>query len=73
VLAFYRQNEVRYVEPGDEAEIFVKQYPGRIIKCKVDSILWATAQGQMPLSGNLPNTCANRRTRATHRRASRGR
>jgi hypothetical protein len=31
-------------------------YPGRIIKCKVDSILWATAQGQMPLNGNLPNT-----------------
>lgn len=56
VLAFFRQNEVRYVEPGNEAEIFVKMYPGRIIKCKVDSILWATAQGQMPISGNLPNT-----------------
>jgi multidrug resistance efflux pump len=56
VLAFYRQNELRYVEPGDEAEIFMEMYPGRIIKCKVDSILWATAQGQMPISGNLPNT-----------------
>jgi multidrug resistance efflux pump len=56
VLAFFGQNELRYVEPGDEAEIFLKMYPGRIIKCKVDSILWATAQGQMPISGNLPNT-----------------
>ena len=56
VLAFYSQNELRYVEPGNEAEIFVKMYPGRIIKCKVDSILWATAQGQMPINGNLPNT-----------------
>ena len=56
VLAFYRQNELRYVEPGNEAEIFLEMYPGRIIKCKVDSILWATAQGQMPISGNLPNT-----------------
>ena len=28
----------------------------RIIKCVVDSILWATAQGQMPISGNLQNT-----------------
>jgi len=56
VLAFYRQNELRYVEPGNEAEIFMEMYPGRIIKCKVDSILWATAQGQMPISGNLPNT-----------------
>ena len=56
VLAFFRQNELRYVEPGNEAEIFMEMYPGRIIKCRVDSILWATAQGQMPISGNLPNT-----------------
>src|SRR5438876_2100962 len=56
VIAFYHQNELRYVEPGNEAEIFMETYPGRIIKCVVDSILWATAQGQMPISGNLPNT-----------------
>ena len=60
VLAFFGQNELRYVEPGNEAEIFMEMYPGRIIKCKVDSILWATAQGQMPISGNLPNTGADR-------------
>jgi multidrug resistance efflux pump len=58
VIGFYGQNELRYVEPGNEAEIFMEMYPGRIIKCKVDSILWATAQGQMPISGNLPNTGA---------------
>ena len=23
--------------------------PGRIVKCKVDSIMWATAQGQLPI------------------------
>ncbi|WP_035600816.1 HlyD family secretion protein [Haloferula sp. BvORR071] len=56
LLAFFRQNELRYVEPGNEAEIFLETYPGKIIKCKVDSILWATAQGQMPINGNLPNT-----------------
>ncbi len=56
LLAFFRQNELRYVDAGDEAEIYMMQYPGRIIKCVVDSILWATAQGQMPISGNLQNT-----------------
>ncbi len=55
IVAFFRQNELRYVEPGDETEIFLKTHPGRIIKCKVDSILWATAQGQMPINGNLAN------------------
>ena len=56
LLAFFHQNELRYVEEGNEAEIFMETYPGRIIKCKVDSILWATAQGQLPISGSLPNT-----------------
>jgi len=56
ILAFFRQNELRYIEPGNEAEIHMEMYPGRIIKCTVDTILWATAQGQMPISGNLPNT-----------------
>ena len=56
VFAYFHQNELRYVEPGNEAEIFLKTYPGRIIKCKVDSIMWATAQGQLPINGNLPNT-----------------
>jgi multidrug resistance efflux pump len=58
IIALFRQNELRYVEPGNEAEIYLKTYPNYIIKCRVDSILWATAQGQMPISGNLPNTAA---------------
>ena len=70
LLAFYRQNELRYVEPGDEAEIFMKVYPGRIIKCKVDSILWATAQGQMPISGNLGTPQPGGPARGPHRSAT---
>jgi multidrug resistance efflux pump len=56
ILAFYKQNELRYVEPGNEAEIFLESYPDRIIKCKVDSVMWATAQGQMPISGWVGTT-----------------
>jgi multidrug resistance efflux pump len=56
IFAFYDQNELREVQPGDEAEIFLQMYPDHIIKAKVDTILWATAQGQMPINGNLPNT-----------------
>jgi multidrug resistance efflux pump len=49
IMAIFRQNEVRKIKPGQEAEIALKMYPGRIIKCKVDSIIWATAQGQLPI------------------------
>ena len=51
IMAIFKQNEVRRVKPGQEAEIAMKMYPGRIIKCKVDSIMWATAQGQLPIGG----------------------
>ncbi len=51
IMAIFNQNEVRKVKPGQEAEIAVRMYPGRIIKCKVDSIMWATAQGQLPIGG----------------------
>src|SRR5678816_3976879 len=49
ILAIYRQNEVRKIKPGQEVELAFKMYPGRIVKCKVDSIMWATAQGQLPI------------------------
>ncbi|HNQ89050.1 MAG TPA: HlyD family secretion protein [Verrucomicrobiota bacterium] len=49
ILAIYRQNEVRRIEPGQEAEVAFEMYPGRVVKCKVDSIMWATAQGQLPI------------------------
>jgi multidrug resistance efflux pump len=58
VIGMFSQNELRKVEPGNEAEIALKTYPNRIIKCTVDSIVWATGQGQLPLGGALPETGA---------------
>lgn len=49
ILAIYHQNEVRKIKPGQEAEVAFDMYPGRVVKCKVDSIMWATAQGQLPI------------------------
>jgi multidrug resistance efflux pump len=49
ILAIYHQNEVRKIKPGQEAEVAFEMYPGQIVKCKVDSIIWATAQGQLPI------------------------
>jgi multidrug resistance efflux pump len=51
ILAIYHQNEVRKIKPGQEAEVAFKMYPGRVVKLKVDSIMWATAQGQLPIGG----------------------
>jgi multidrug resistance efflux pump len=56
VIALYAQNELRLVEPGDRAEFTLATYPGRIISAKVDSIVWAQGQGQVPVSGTIPQT-----------------
>jgi multidrug resistance efflux pump len=56
ILALFNQNELHQVEPGNDAEITLSTYPGRIIKTKVDSIIWAQGQGQLPLTGTLPQT-----------------
>src|ERR1041385_158342 len=55
IMAIFDQNEVRKIKPGQEAEVAFKMYPGRIVKCKVDSIMWATASGQMPIGGINPS------------------
>ena len=60
IVAFYAQNELTKVQAGDEAEFALETYPGRIIKGKVDSIIWAMGQGQLPASGTIPmSTLAN--------------
>src|SRR5690349_9691511 len=54
VVAFYNQNELHQVEPGNEVEFAVKTMPGKIIKGRVDSVIWAQGQGQLQVSGNIP-------------------
>jgi len=56
VFALFNQNELHQVTPGNEAEITLDTYPGRIVKAHVDSVIWAQAQGQIDASGNLPMT-----------------
>jgi hypothetical protein len=60
IVAFFEQNELTKVQPGDEAEFALETYPGKIVKGKVDSIIWAIGQGQVPASGTIPmSTLAN--------------
>lgn len=56
VVTLYHQNELHQVQPGNEAEFSLYTHPGRIIKGKVDSIVWAQGQGQLPPSGTIPMT-----------------
>ena len=54
VVALYHQNELHQVKPGNEVEFALKTLPGRIVKGKVDSVVWAQGQGQLLPSGTIP-------------------
>ena len=56
VVALYNQNELHQIEPGNYAEFTLKTNPGKVVRAKVDSIIWATGAGQMQASGTVPMT-----------------
>lgn len=56
VVAFYHQNELHQVATGNEAEFALDTLPGKVIKAKVDSIIWAQGAGQLQASGTVPQT-----------------
>ncbi|TCK44612.1 multidrug resistance efflux pump [Paraburkholderia sp. BL8N3] len=58
VIAFFDQNQLTKVQAGNEVEVSLKSKPGQILKGRVNSIIWATAQGQFNASGTLPTTAA---------------
>jgi multidrug resistance efflux pump len=56
VVALFNQNELHQVAPGNYAEFSLLTNPGRIVRAKVDSVIWAQGMGQMQQSGTIPMT-----------------
>jgi multidrug resistance efflux pump len=54
LLGTFYQEQLKYVEDGQPVEVALDFYPGQIFKGKVDTIWWASGQGQMLPSGQLP-------------------
>lgn len=55
ILAVYRQQNLKFVKPGQPVEVALDLYPGEILNGEVEAIWWATGQGQYLPSGRLPN------------------
>ena len=56
IIAFFAQNELRFIKPGDKSEIAFLTLPGDVVRAKVHSIIWANAQGQSLQGGAVPNS-----------------
>jgi multidrug resistance efflux pump len=55
VAAVFPQNWLANVQPGDDVELVLNPYPGRLFFGKVDYVIPATGGGQFTTSGTVPN------------------
>ena len=55
VAAVFPQNWLSNVEPGNDVELVLNPYPGRLFLGKVDYVISATGGGQFTTSGTIPN------------------
>lgn len=55
ILASFRQQNLKFVKPGQPVEVALDLYPGEILNGEVEAIWWATGQGQYLPSGRLPS------------------
>lgn len=55
ILATFRQQNLKFVKPGQAVEVALDLYPGEILNGTVEAVWWATGQGQYLPSGRLPN------------------
>jgi len=58
LAAQIQQIYMRYIEPGQPAEIAFKMYPGKVYTATVESITPGSDQGQIAPSGLLPSAIA---------------
>ncbi len=54
IVAAFPQNYLVNVEPGNDVELALDPYPGRLFKGKVDTVIAATGEGQFTTGGNIP-------------------
>jgi membrane fusion protein, multidrug efflux system len=54
IAASFPQNYLMNVQTGDDVEVVLDPYPGRVFKAKVDAVIAATGEGQYAPSGTIP-------------------
>lgn len=54
LLAMYRQESLKFIEPGQPAVVALDLYPGQHFAAKVEDIWFANGRGQLLPSGTLP-------------------
>ena len=54
LVAEVNQKAARWIEEGDEAEVALSLYLGRVFPAVVERVIWARGRAQLTPSGQLP-------------------
>ena len=54
IVAAFPQNYLTNVKSGDDVEMVLDPYPGRLFQGKVDTVIEATGEGQYKVGGEIP-------------------
>jgi multidrug resistance efflux pump len=54
IAASFPQNYLTNVQTGDDVELILDPYPGRLFKAKIENVITATGEGQYTVSGQIP-------------------
>ncbi len=55
IAAAFPQNYLVNVKPGDEVELVLDPYPGRLFTGEVENVIQATGEGQFKTGGSIPD------------------
>jgi multidrug resistance efflux pump len=62
IIAAIEEKNLRYVKPGQAAEVVLPLYPGQTMSGKVVQVIWATGEGQVLAQGGIPKVAARVQT-----------
>ena len=62
IVAAIEEKNLRYVQPGQPAEMVLPLYPGKTLTGKVEEVVWVTGEGQIMPQAQIPTVASRVRT-----------
>jgi hypothetical protein len=54
LIAKVWQKATQWIDPGDEVEVALEMYPGKVFHAEVEDVIWASGKAQLMAGGKLP-------------------
>ena len=54
LIAKVLKKAVQWIDRGDEVEVALEMYPGKVFPAEVEDVIWASGKAQLMAGGRLP-------------------